>query len=80
MSNSTGIGQQLRAALPVPDPALSEERFDRYHHNDVETAPTEDLERELVALQLLNHLDAGDPWHQLREERIRDVLAERRAT
>jgi hypothetical protein len=76
----TGLGEQLRAELPVPDPTVSEEQFDRAHHVDLDQAPTEDLERELVSLQLLNHLDAGEPWHQLREERIREVLAARRAT
>jgi hypothetical protein len=85
MSDSTGIararlGDLLAAAIPVPDPTVSESQFDRYEHRDLEHALTEDLERELVGLQLLNGLDAGGPWHQLREERIREVLAQRRAS
>jgi hypothetical protein len=74
----TKLAELLVDAMPVPDPAASESQFDRYEHLDLDHALTEDLERELVGLQLLNSLDAGEPWHQLREERIRELLAERR--
>lgn len=82
MTVSAGIARSklaelLADAMPVPDPTVSEEQFDRYHHQDLEHALSEDLQRELVRLQLLNGLDAGEPWHQLREERIRELLGAR---
>jgi len=79
VSAGTKLGQLLADAFPVPDPTASEESYDRFEHRDIEHALTEDLERELVGLQLLNGLDAGKAWHQLREERICELLTARRA-
>jgi hypothetical protein len=74
----TSLVELLQAALPMPNPMVSEEQADRAEHRDIRPATTEDLLRELTALRLLNYFGGGEPWHELREDRINEELATRR--
>lgn len=62
------------AVLPVPDELASEEQFERFHHFDVPTLTRVDVERELVAVRLIN-LAGVSEWHLQREQRLVEALA-----
>ena len=62
---------------PVPDPLTSEAAYGRFNHFDVPGLTSEDLQRELVVLRLVN-FSSADEWRLEREAVVAAELERRR--
>lgn len=60
----------------VPDPLVSEEQADKYHHHDLDARNENDLRRELSFLRWFNYLEES-AWHQDREQFVARALRQR---